>query len=84
MFDQSIVIRVSFYLVETHFRVLEGCYGFYRTFSISNLTPKPKFGFFHKPPFPNKESHLKFSFLFCFPFKNKTKISGNSKSFSKK
>ena len=29
------------------------------------------------------ESHLGFSFLFCLPFKNKTKISGASKSFSK-
>ena len=62
------------------FRDLEGCYGLYRTFLISNLTSEPDL-VFHWPPFPNNESHLGFSFLFCLPFKNKTKISGDSKSF---
>ena len=39
-------------LVETHFRDLEGCYGFYRTFLISNLTPEPD-PVFCRSPFPN-------------------------------
>ena len=38
-------------LVETHFRGLEGCYGLYRTFPISNLTPEPD-PVFHRPSFP--------------------------------
>ena len=63
------------------FRDLEGCFRyFYRTFPMSNLTPGPDL-VFHRPAFPNKESHLGFAFLFCFPFKNKTKVSGDSKSF---
>ena len=61
---------------------LEGCYGLYRTFPISNLTPSPDLVFFIDHIFQNKESHLGFSFLFCFSLKkNKTKISDDSKSF---
>ena len=45
MFDQSIDILASFYLVETCFKGLEGCYGLFRTFPISNLTTEPRFGF---------------------------------------
>ena len=38
--------------------------------------------FFTYHIFQNKESHLGFSFLFCLPFfKNKTKISDDSKSY---
>ena len=55
---------------------------FYCTFPIGNLTLGPD-SMFHKPIFLNKESHLGFYFLFCFPFKNKTKISGDSNSFLK-
>ena len=44
---------------------LEGCYGLYRTFLISNLTPEPD-PVFRRPPFPNKESHLGFFFLILF------------------
>ena len=40
-----IVMFASFYLIETLFRGLEGCYDFYHTFPISNLTPEPRFGF---------------------------------------
>ena len=36
---------VSPYLVETHFKGLEGCYGLYHTLSISNMIPEPNFGF---------------------------------------
>ena len=84
-FDYSSILidcHVSFILlVETRLRDLEGCYGFCRTFPISNLTPEPD-PIFVDHLFQNKESHLGFSFLFCLPFKNKTKISGDSKSFS--
>ena len=53
-------------LVETHFsKDLEGCYGLYRIFPISNLTPEPD-PIFHRPTFPNKESHLGFLFLILF------------------
>ena len=65
------------------FRNLEGCFRyFYHTFPMSNLTPGPDL-VFHRPAFLNKESHLGFSFLFCFSLKNKTKISDDSKSFLK-
>ena len=54
----------------------------YRTFLISNLTLGP-FLVFYRSHFPNKELYLEFSFLFCLPFKNKTKISGVSSHFLK-
>ena len=85
-FDYFVLIDIHSVSIfdQTVCRDLEGRYGLYHTFPISNLTSMGIFGFFHKSHFPNKESHLGFSFLFCLPFKNKTKISGNSKSFSKK
>ena len=43
-------------LVETHFRDLEGCYGPYRTFPISNLTPEPD-PVFRRPIFSKTRSH---------------------------
>ena len=56
---------------------------FHRTFLISNLTTGPRLGF-SRPAFSYHESYLEF-FLsyFVFLFKIKTKISGNSKPFSK-
>ena len=65
--DSLIDCHVSFIsLVETRLRDLEGCYGFYRTFPISNLTPEPD-PVFHRPTFfQNKESHLGFFFLILF------------------
>ena len=69
-------------LVETRFRDLEGCYGLYRTFLISNLTPEPD-PVFRKITFSKIRScTLGFLSYFVYPFKNKTKISGDSKSFS--
>ena len=43
--DFFINCYTSFYLVETHFRDLEGYYGFYCTFPISNLTFELMFDF---------------------------------------
>ena len=54
---------------------------FHRTFPISNLTPGPRLGF-PRLAFSYQESHLGFFFLILFfPFKIKTKISGDSKPF---
>ena len=56
---------------------------FHRTFPISNLTPGPRLDF-PKPAFSYHKSHLGvFLSYFVFPFKIKTKISGDSKPFSK-
>ena len=49
----------------------------YRTFPIGNLTSGPRFGFF-RPAF-----RVFFLSYFVFPFKIKTKISGDSKPFFK-
>ena len=73
MFDQLINTFASFYLVETYFKGLEGGYGFYRTFPISNLTPEPRLWFFTYLFFL-QESHLGFFFLILFfPLKIKQK-----------
>ena len=42
--------------VETHFRDLEGCYGLYHTFPISNLTPEPNL-IFRRPTISKTRSH---------------------------
>ena len=55
----------------------------YRTFPIGNLTSEPKLCFLILA-FSYQESYLGFFFLILFfPFKIKTKISGDSKPFSK-
>ena len=78
----SIAMIASILLVETRLRDLEGCYGPYRTFLISNLTPEPD-PVFRRSPFPKPGVALRvFLSYFVYPFKNKTKISGDSKSFS--
>ena len=63
----SISIDCFILLVETHFffRDLEGCYGLYRTFPISNLTPEPD-PVSTDHLFQNKESRLGFFFLILF------------------
>ena len=50
------------------FRDLEGCYGLYRTFPISNLTPEPDL-VFHRPPFPKQGVTFRvFLSYFVYPF----------------
>ena len=61
----SIAMIASILLVGTRLRDLEGCYGFCRTFPMSNWTPEPN-PIFRRSPFSNKESHLGFFFLILF------------------
>ena len=72
-------------LVETHFRGLDECYGFSRTFPISDLTPMtwppdPDL-VFYRPVFHLRVTFRVFLSYFIFPFKNKTKINDDSKFF---
>ena len=55
---------------------------YHRTFPIVNLTLDPN-SIFHRHVFPLGVTFRVFFFLIIFPFKNKTKISGDSKNFSK-
>ena len=50
---------------------------FHRTFPISNLTPESRLVFL------SRVILTVFLSYFVFPLKNKTKLSGDSKSFSK-
>ena len=59
---------------------LEGRYGPYRTFPTSNLTPEPD-PVFRRPSIPKYGVTFRvFLSYFFYPFKNKTKISGDFKS----
>ena len=51
--------------------------------AISNMTPEPKLSFSQTCFFPLKATLKVFLSYFVFPLKNKIKISGDSKSFSK-
>ena len=50
---------------------------------MNNLTPGPRLGFSQTSFFLSGVTLRVFLSYFIFPFKNKTKISGDSKSFSK-
>ena len=77
----STATSASFYQQRPDFRDLEGYYGLHRTFPISNLTPEPD-PVFRRSPFPKPRVALRvFLSYFVYPFKNKTKISGDFKSF---
>ena len=62
----------TLFSIDPFFRGLEGCYGLYRTFLISNLIPKPRLRFFANS-FSKEKSRVLLGvlFLLVFPFKNK-------------
>ena len=69
----QIATSASFYQQRPDFRDLEGCYGFYRTFPISNLTPEPD-PVFHRPHFPKQGVTLRvFLSYFIYLLKIKQK-----------
>ena len=69
----SIVMIASFYQQKPDFRDLEGCYGFYYTFPISNLTLEPD-PVFSQPAFSKIRSHTQgFLSYFVYPLKIKQK-----------
>ena len=49
------------------FRGLEGCYGLYRTFQISNLIPRPRLKFFANNFSKKIKSPFRGFILTCFP-----------------
>ena len=72
------------YLVDTRFLGTErGATVFHCTFQISNLTLRPISAFIDRIFQIKSHTQGFFIFLFCFPFKNKTKISDDSKYFLK-
>ena len=72
----------TFYYQRPRYKAQKGATVFNRTFLISNLTPKLIFVFTYSHFLIKNHTQAFFSY-FVFPFKNKTKISGDSKSFLK-
>ena len=64
-----IATSVSLYQQRLDFRDLEGCYGPYCTFPISNLTPELD-QVFHRPPFPKQGVTFRVFFLILFTLLN--------------
>ena len=62
---------------------LKGCYGSLPYLPNKKPDPRTQTRFFTDPFFPSEVTLRVFLYHFVFPFKNKTKISGDSKSFSK-